>query len=127
MTDRKPLWYVATPYSKHKLGLYAAWQDACTVTARLIDAGVAAHSPIAHTHPIATLGGLDPLDHDIWIPVDMPIMHAADGLIVAMLDGWEDSNGVAVEIDTFKTAGKPIVYWHPSGDIPTKVKDHQHV
>jgi hypothetical protein len=71
------------------------------------------YSPISHTHPIAEAGHLDPLDHNIWLPFDEPMMRNAYGLIVAMMDGWQTSYGLRVEIDWFKSHGRPIVYLEP--------------
>lgn len=105
--------YLATPYSKWKAGIDDAFELACREAARLIKAGVPTYSPIAHTHPIAKIGGIDPLAHDIWLPADRPMMDAAVGLIVLRADGWEDSYGIAEEIKVFKAAGKPIFYMDP--------------
>jgi hypothetical protein len=102
------LWYVATPYSKYPGGIDTAWTDACKATAALIKMGIAAYSPIAHTHPIAVHGHIDPYDHTIWIPLDRHMMRAADGLIVVMMEGWDTSYGVDLEIREFREAGKRI-------------------
>lgn len=108
-----PLIYVATPYSKYPLGIEMAFRDAARLTATLLQEGLRVYSPIAHTHPIAMWGQLDPLDHTIWLPFDEAIMEKADALLVAMLDTWESSYGVSEEINIFLTAGKPIYFLHP--------------
>jgi hypothetical protein len=107
------LWYLATPYTKHPDGIEAAWEEACRITAKLILANVPVYSPIAHTHPVAIHGGIDPLDHEIWLTADEPMMQAATGLMVAMMTGWEGSYGIGVEIEAFTRAGKPVVYLDP--------------
>ncbi len=104
------LCYLATPYSRFPGGIEAAFVAACRVVADLLKSGVSAYSPIAHTHPVAMHGGIDPLDHSIWIPFDAPMMAAADCCIVAMLPSWETSYGIGVEIDAFRKAGKPVLY-----------------
>lgn len=108
--DRLGFWYVATPYSKYPRGLDAAFEDACKATASLLRMGINVYSPIAHTHPIAKHGGIDPLDHSIWLPADAPMMDAAEGLIVVKMEGWDESYGISEEIKAFRTAGKPIIY-----------------
>lgn len=113
-------WYLATPYSKYVGGLEAAFTEACRQTALLVKAGVPVFSPIAHTHPIAMLAGMDPLDHTIWLPCDRPMMDAAWGLIVCKMDGWERSYGVAHEMDVFRQANKPVIYMKP-GHVPHHV------
>ena len=110
-------WYLATPYSKYAGGLEAAFIEAAKQTALLVKAGVRVYSPICHTHPAAIHGGIDPLDHGIWLPADKPFMDAACGLIVCMLDGWTTSYGISVEINEFARAHKVIVYMHP-GVVP---------
>lgn len=103
-------YYLATPYSKYEGGLEAAFIMAAKQTALLMQAGIPVFSPIAHTHPIAIHGGIDPLDYTVWQPVDQPMMDAATGLIVVCAPGWRESKGVAYEIEDFKLAGKPVFY-----------------
>lgn len=104
------LLYVGTPYTRYRGGIEAAFREACKVTARLVAAGVNVYSPIAHTHPIAIHGGLDPLDLTLWLDFDAAMMMKADGMIVARLDGWKESSGVRHEIEVFQTAGKPVFH-----------------
>ena len=101
-------WYLATPYSKYPDGIKAAFEDAAINTAALVLQGIPVFSPIAHTHPVAVYGGIDPYDHDIWIPADKPLMGAAHGLLVVKMEGWEESYGIGIEIAHFKAAGKPV-------------------
>jgi hypothetical protein len=100
--------YLATPYTKYPAGIEAAFRDAASLAAELLRSGISVYSPIAHCHPLSVHGGIDPLDHSIWIPFDAAMMRAADVLIVAHMEGWQESYGVAHEIDVFTKAGKPI-------------------
>jgi len=113
----RSFWYLATPYSKYPAGIESAFILACRQTALLIRAGVPVFSPIAHTHPIALHAGLDPLDHTIWLPCDRPMMDAAHGLIMLKAESWEQSYGMKVELETFQTLGKPVV-WMTPGFVP---------
>lgn len=106
--------YLATPYTKYPCGIEQAFIDAAKLAARLMLAGVRVYSPIAHTHPLAIHGNIDPLDHAIWMPFDEAMMAVADTLIVAHMDGWENSYGMKLEIDFFDRAGKPIFDLNPS-------------
>jgi hypothetical protein len=106
--------YLATPYSRYPGGLQKAFEDACKLTARLIRNQVRVYSPIAHTHPIAIYGGIDPLDHGIWIPLDKPLMSASDALVVAEMETWSQSKGIQIEIDEFYKADKPVYYINPN-------------
>jgi hypothetical protein len=116
------LCYLATPYSKYPNGLHAAFVDAAALAARLLQAGVKVYSPIAHTHPLATYGHIDPLDLDVWLPFDAAMMDAAQLLVVAQMQSWDVSRGIAHEIEVFRAAGKPILFLHPEtlavGDTP---------
>lgn len=106
--------YVGTPYSKWADGLDAAFVEASKLTARLMQHGLKVYSPIAHTHPLAVHGNIDPLDHSIWLPFDGAMMDKADAMIVAMMDGWFESKGVRHEIDVFNEAGKPVFFLNPA-------------
>lgn len=114
-------WYLGSPYSKYPLGLNAAHKAICENAALLIKAGVPVFSPIAHTHPIAIHGEMDPLDHDIWLPADWPLLAAAKGVIVCKLTSWSRSYGLAAEIAAFAAAFKPIIYMEP-GVVPEELK-----
>jgi nucleoside 2-deoxyribosyltransferase len=100
--------YLGTPYTRYKSGIVGAFCDACALAARLMQSGVTVYSPIAHTHPIAVHGKIDPLDLSIWLPFDEAMMERCDTLIVAHLDGWDQSRGIAHEVAFFERAGKPI-------------------
>lgn len=115
-----PLAYLATPYSKYPHGIERAFADAAALAARLMLAGVKVYSPIAHTHPLAVHGGLDPLDHAIWLSFDEAMMAAAGVLIVAHLDGWAESMGIAHEIAFFERAGKPVFDLDPANLLMTR-------
>lgn len=108
-----PLVYLATPYSKYPLGIERAFIDAAALAARLMLASVKVYSPIAHTHPLATYGKIDPYNHTVWLPFDEAIMQVCAALVVAQMDGWRESYGVRHEIEFFTTACKPVFYLVP--------------
>jgi len=110
LSDVGSFWYLATVYSKHPRGINAAFEEAAKVSARLVEQGLAVFSPIAHSHPVAIHGGLDPLDHSVWMPLDEPMMNAAHGIIVVQMEGWRESYGVGLEIKAFRAAGKPVLF-----------------
>lgn len=105
--------YLATPYSKYPGSLELAFRDAARLTAKLLKEGVSVYSPIAHTHPIAIHGDIDPLDHSIWLKFDEAMMEKADALVVAMMPTWEISYGIGKEIEWFLEHDKPIYYLNP--------------
>jgi hypothetical protein len=105
--------YLATPYSKYPAGIERAFEDAARLAARLMLAGVKVYSPIAHTHPLAVYGKVDPLDHSIWMPFDEAMMAVADVLMIAEMEGWQESKGIAHEIEFFERAGQAIFQLDP--------------
>lgn len=114
--------YLATPYSKYVGGLNLAHMHACRIVARLIKEGMAVYSPIAFTHPVAAYGGIDPLDHDIWLAFDENMMELCDECLVAKMPGWEVSKGVQHEIAWFSLRGKPVRFYEPlPEDMPMEV------
>jgi hypothetical protein len=94
-----------------------AFVRVCQEAALLIKAGIPVFSPIAHSHPIAVNGEIDPFDHNIWLPADKLMMDAAKGLIVCKLPGWAASYGLSEEIKYFAGLNLPVVYMNP-GEIP---------
>jgi len=106
--------YLATPYSKYEGGnLELAFRDAARLAANLMLAGIRVYSPIAHTHPLAVYGNVDPLDHDIWLPFDEAMMQRCDVLIVAQMNGWKESKGIDHEIKFFAERRRTIFLLDP--------------
>jgi hypothetical protein len=84
-----------------------ACRNAAALAGRMIAAGVNAFSPIAHSHTVAIASGMNALDADLWLEHEGALMEASDALVIAEMDGWEESYGVGVENDVFKSADKP--------------------
>jgi len=127
-------WYIASPYSKYpgtgivgkilshmvrvhvyprlarRVLLWLAFIEASKVSCELVRKRIPVYCPIAHTHPLAIFGKADPLDHKVWLPADLPMMKSAHGLIVVKMPGWDESYGIAQEVDEFVVAGKPVLY-----------------
>ena len=104
------LCYLATPYSKFPDGMDHAHTAACLVAAELIRRRVVVVCPIVHSHAIAAIGGLNPLNRDLWMRQDERFMRAASCCIVAMLPGWRESEGVQWEIAWFRARRTTIHY-----------------
>jgi len=110
----KALGYLATPYSRYADGMEAAFEHAAALVGRLLsERSWPVYSPIAHTHPVAKFGKLDPLDHGIWLPFDELMMWRCDYCLVAEMAGWEKSYGIGHEIEWFAVRGKPVIYLDP--------------
>jgi len=100
--------YLATPYTKYSEGIEQAFIEACKLAGRLIQAGIHVYSPIAHSHPIAIHANIDPLDQTFWLDLDGAMLHVCRALIVAHMDGWEQSTGIAHEIEFFEQRRRAI-------------------
>lgn len=105
------LWYMPSPYTNYPRGREQAYHDACLAAAEFIKRGIHVFSPVAHSHPIAELGGIDPLDHEIWMPLDLAILDRFDGLVIPMMLGWRESEGVTKEIKRAEAGGKTVSYF----------------
>ena len=100
--------YLGTPYSRYEMGLNMAFAHASRLAGQMLKKGVQVYSPIAHTHPIAMFGEIDPLDHEIWLPFDRTMWELSSAMVVGMLPGWKESYGVAKEIEYFNSVNKPL-------------------
>lgn len=100
--------YVGSAYSLYPMGHSAANRMACEVTGELLRQGLNVFSPIAHSHAVAMLAGLDNLDWSLWMRANRPLMEAAAGLIVIKSAGWQESRGLAEEIAFFRESCLPI-------------------
>lgn len=107
------VYYLATPYTKYPGGHEAAFQEAARIHAALAGRGLDIFCPIVHTHPLVPYVPRELQTLDFWLRLDRWAMDHCDVLIVAMMDGWRDSAGVAREIEHFKQAGKTVVYMDP--------------
>jgi hypothetical protein len=99
--------YLATPYTKYVAGRDAA-QEAARNAARLLLSGVTVHAPVPLGHMMAKHGALNPSDLAIWIPFNQATLERCDTLIVAHMDGWLASEGIAHEVMWFAMARRPI-------------------
>lgn len=106
------LTYLASPYTPHKgESVEERCRAAKIAAAKLMQAGHAVFSPIAHSHYIADhLPAHLRVDHDFWMAQDLPVLRACTRLVVLRLPGWERSRGVAREIEEAAKLGIPVEY-----------------
>lgn len=102
--------YLATPYSHpdpfvRKLRtMTVTW-----VAAKLREIGLNVYSPISHSHDMAEIADL-PKDIGYWEEDCTHHVIACSRVVVLMQDGWEESTGVAHEIDVATTFDKPVTF-----------------
>lgn len=107
--------YLASPYSHQKRRVREErHQDAALAAGTLMNFGLHVYSPIAHSHAIAEYSGL-PLGYDFWQQFDERMMRLCDRMIVLMIDGWQESEGIKLEVAFFESLGKPVEYWTQEG------------
>jgi hypothetical protein len=97
-----------------------AAEQACQEAARLLVAGVKVYSPIAHSHPIAEHGHIDPYSHAIWLNADAPMMECACGMIQLRASCWDISFGMEEERKFFAGRRLPIIPMTP-GVVPEEL------
>lgn len=102
--------YLATPYSHPEKAVETLrFLKACEIAGSLMAAGVIVYSPIAHTHPIAEVCDL-PRGWEFWERYDKAMLRGASKVVVAKMDGWQESKGVNAEISLASQMGIPVEY-----------------
>ena len=102
--------YLGSPYSHPEPRVrQRRFELVCAVAAAMMRVGHLVFSPIAHTHPIAEAGDL-PKGWDFWKRYDEVMLAASARLVVLKLPGWEESKGIAGEIEIMTAAGKPVLF-----------------
>jgi len=103
--------YLASPYSSTvKAVCNDRFQATCKAAAKLMREGYNIFSPIAHSHPVSQHIG-NHLDHNFWLEQDLSFLDSwADEMWVLMIDGWEESEGIAAEIKRAEIIGLPVKY-----------------
>lgn len=102
--------YLSTPFTLYALGFEPAATMAANIAARLSKATHGAvFSPIAHAYSLVTASGSDPVkDEVLWRSLNERMMYEADILVIAHMDGWDKSVGIAEEVKAFTEMAKPI-------------------
>ena len=99
--------YFASPYSHPDPTVREQrFRAACRATSVLLRMGKTVYSPIVHGHPLVEHGV--PTEWPFWEHNDRELLQRCKEVVVLMLDGWQESNGVAAEIRIALELGKPI-------------------
>jgi len=108
--NNKPI-YLAHPYShisdtvrEHR------YMSVTMIAAELVQSGLLVYSPITHSHPMAKMASL-PMDWAFWEKYDRAFLEMCSELWVVAADGWQDSKGMAAEIQIAKELKLKIRYW----------------
>ena len=115
---KKELWYLGSPYSHpNEKVRQKRYDDMCLITSSIIKyhPRVIPFSPIVNSHVLETEYNATP---EIgWVEFDLELLILFDKLAVVMLDGWNESEGVAREIKFALENDMTIVYVDPANYI----------
>jgi hypothetical protein len=101
--------YLASPYSDDEPAVMEHRYDAvCALAASLTRKGHMVWSPIAHGHSLARFGL--PKDAAYWERFNTRCIQACDEVWIAKMTGWDESKGIAREIEMAKELGKVVRY-----------------
>jgi hypothetical protein len=115
--------YLACPYSHPDPEVEAARFEAANVAAgALMKRGDLVFSPISHSHPIHLAHGL-PGDFGFWKAFDVWMIGACEAVVVLLLDGWQQSKGIAAEIALAREQGKLVWGMDPETLQPIKMPE----
>lgn len=111
--------YVASPYSHADPAVRELrYHDVMAYTAWLLKHERWGYSPIVHCHIMAKTYGL-PIDFDYWMRLDFTMIDAAKELHVVKIPGWQESRGVAAEIQYWlRTRDRSLITF---ADMPSHV------
>lgn len=106
--------YLASPYTHPDPAVrQMRFEQACQAAAKLMLAGHAVFSPIAHSHSVETIGIQQVKNGAFWKSQDIPLLRHASKLMVLKLDGWLESSGIGWEMDTAHALMIPVGYMDP--------------
>lgn len=102
--------YLASPYTHTDKDMRDhRWLAITDVAVQLINKGFHVFEPITESHCYTNMG-VEGFTWDFWEEHDKMMLDRCDVLCVVMLDGWDESVGVAGEIEYAQGIGMPIVY-----------------
>lgn len=113
------LCFLSTPYTKTP-NIDRAFEQAAMIAAHLSRSGLTVFSPIAHSHSLARCAGLDHRDPAVFAALNKKMLQHSEVLIVVLMEGWSESDGVKEEVAFFERAHKPIFDCDPLTLVMTR-------
>lgn len=102
--------YIASPYSHDDKAVeHYRFLEVRHYTARLIETGFVAFSPIVYAHEMAKVFTLG-TDAKTWASFNEDMIRLSEGMHVLKLPGWQASKGVAAEIELAARLDLPVKY-----------------
>ena len=100
--------YLASPYThKDPAVRQRRFEIVCCWAAILKRAGCFVFSPIVHAHPIVLAHGV-PVGWDYWKVFDRMMVERSQAVLIAEIDGWQESVGVTEEHSIARELGLPV-------------------
>ena len=91
-----PLIYLAAPFSHPNPGISRRRLDEVNRYAvNLLSSGALVFSPLSHGAPLVS----PDIPNHVWYELGLRIMEGCDELYLLALEGWEDSEGVRLELE----------------------------
>ncbi len=112
-----PFTYLASPYTHPEHSVRERrFKAACLAAATLMRQGKRVFCPIAHSHPIDLMYDA-PESGDFWKEQDAPYLWACSEMVILMLVGWQDSQGIKHERAVAEQRGIRVRYMDETGAI----------
>lgn len=110
-------YYLASPYT-HPSALVREqrYRDLQHYAGPLMAMGYYLYAPILNTHPVASQYSL-PMEFEWWEGFNRAFIERSAGIIVADMDGWRESRGVAHEIALGRELGLGVWLMGIDGSI----------
>ena len=102
--------YIGSPYSHPDDSVrHGNFELVSKLAGKLVSEGHVAFSPITYGHTLLTFAEM-PTNWQFWKNLCLAFLAHADELLVYQMPGWENSGGLAAEIEFAKEHKIPITY-----------------
>ena len=106
----KGYFYFASPYTSPDPAVrHARYEEARLFSFLLFQRGIFHFAPIVACHDVAVKHGM-PTDFKFWEDFNMSLILPSIGIIIADIDGWQESRGVTDERNKALELRKPIYF-----------------
>lgn len=106
--------YIASPYThSDPVIMDYRYRTVRDFTAHMMRKNFIAFSPIVYGHEMAKEHDL-PTDYEYWKRFNDYMMRCSVAMCVLRLEGWEESRGVAYELDFAKELNRSVFHYDPA-------------
>ena len=109
--------YLASPYRHQDRGIMHARYIAVARAYPRLVAGLRhdLYCPVVHGHALDVEGG-KPMGDRYWLDHSLSMLRRCVGLVIYTLPGWQQSEGVRIELAEAGRLGFPVFYFGPRTD-----------